>query len=95
MSLKISAQLFSYNYIRIRSLSLRFKQNVIEDQSIAQVICPPETEFLQLVEDNTDHNINTIDGKNRDHDLGSIVVANGNFSSESQQTKVIRSKKQS
>ena len=52
--------------------------------------------FLQFVGDNTDHNINTIDGKNTHHRLGSIVVVNGNLSTESIQRKAVpRNKKQS
>ena len=42
---------------------IRFKQYVVEDQSTAQVIYPPETTFLQFVGDSTDHNITTINGK--------------------------------
>ena len=40
--------------------------------------------FYSLLGDNTDHNINIFDGKNiHHHGLGSIMVANANFSSES------------
>ena len=83
--LKMSAQLFSDNYIRICSFI-----------SLSQVICPPETAFLQFVWDNTDHNINIVDSQNKHYGLGSIVVANGNSSSESKQRKPgPRNKKQS
>ena len=40
--------------------------------------------FYSLLGDNSDHNINIYDGKNiHHHGLGSIMVANANFSSES------------
>ena len=58
--------MLSYKYVRICSLSLlpyKIQQYVVEDQSTAQVIYPPETTFLQFVGDSTDHNINTINGK--------------------------------
>ena len=45
-----------------------------------EVICPYETIFLQFVGDNTDHDLATVNGKNTHNGLGSIAIANGNFS---------------
>lgn len=45
-----------------------------------QITCPPETKFLQHVGDNTDHEFATIDYKNTQHGLGTIAMANSNFS---------------
>ncbi|XP_076800982.1 uncharacterized protein LOC143445626 [Clavelina lepadiformis] len=58
---------------------IRYKQNVVKHDSVEEVICPDGTAFLQFVADNTDHDICTIDGKNTHHGLGSIAIANGNF----------------
>ena len=59
-------------------------------------ISPLNITFLQFVGDHTDHNINTIDDKNMHHGFGSILVAQGNFSSESKKRKAVpRNKKQS
>ena len=43
-------------------------------------MCPQGTSFLQFVSDNSDHDLATLDGKNTHHGLGSIAIANGNFS---------------
>ena len=59
---------------------MRFKQNVIKHDRTEEIICPHETAFLQYVGDNTDHNLATLDGKNTHHGLGSIAIANGQFS---------------
>ena len=45
-----------------------------------EIICPDGTAFLQFVSDNTDHDLATLHGKNTHHGLGSIAIANGNFS---------------
>jgi len=44
-------------------------------------MCPEGTSFLQFVSDNTDHDLATLDGKHTHHGLGSLAIANGNFSS--------------
>lgn len=46
------------------------------------IASPEGTTFIQYVGDNTDHDLATIDGKNTHHGLGSISIANGNFSNE-------------
>ena len=45
-----------------------------------KVICQYEITFLQLVGDNTDHDLANVNGKNMHHGLGSIAIANGKFS---------------
>ena len=45
-----------------------------------KVICRYEITFLQLVGDNTDHDLANVNGKNMHHGLGSIAIANGKFS---------------
>lgn len=40
------------------------------------------TSFLQFVSDNTDHDMATLDGKHTHHGLGSIAIANGDFTTE-------------
>ena len=45
-----------------------------------EIICPQGTSFLQFVSDNTDHDLATLDGKQTHHALGTLAIANGNFS---------------
>ena len=59
---------------------IRYKQNIVKHDSTEEVICPYETNFLQFAGDNRDHNLATVDGKNTRHGLGSIAIANRNFS---------------
>ena len=74
---------------------IRFKQNVVQHDITTEVICPPGTTYLQYVEDNTDHDTVTIDGKNTHHGLGSIAIANGKFSNfDTRRTPLPRDKKQ-
>ena len=68
---------------------IRYKQNVVKHDSIEDIICPEGTAFLQFVGDNTDHDIATIDGKNTHHGLGSIAIANGNFSDKAMKRAVM------
>lgn len=57
-------------------------------------MCPQGTSFLQFVSDNSDHDLATLDGKNTHHGLGSIAIANGNFSNVQRcYSKVPRDKK--
>ena len=65
-----------------------------EDQPTAQLIYPPESTFLQFV--GGQHWPMQSIKKNTHHSLRSIVVASGNFSSESKQREAVpRNKKQS
>lgn len=54
----------------------------MKHDKIEDIICPVNTSFLQFVSDNTDHDMATLDGKNTHHGLGSIAIANGDFSTE-------------
>jgi len=73
----------------------RYKQNVVKHDDINNVISPLETEWLQYVGDNTDHDIATVDGKNTHHGLGAIAIANGKFSNTRiHRTALPRDKKQ-
>ena len=49
---------------------------------IQEIICPDGTELLQFVGDNTDHDLDTVDGKKTHHGLGSIAIANGKFTAK-------------
>ena len=40
---------------------------------------PEETSFMQYVSDNSDQQMATLDGKKTHHGLGSLAIANGNF----------------
>ena len=76
---------------------IRFKQSVIEHESMDQVLEALGSGFFQFVGDNTDHDLNTIDGKGTHHGLGSIVVTNGMFGNVNlnrTMTRIVRSKKQ-
>lgn len=85
---------FSDNVFKI-CLETRYKQNVVKHDDINSVMCPLETEFLQYVGDNTDHDIATVDGKNTHHGLGAIAIANGKFSNTRiHRTALPRDKKQ-
>ena len=59
---------------------IRYKQNVVKHDATNEIICPDGTAFLQFVADNTDHDLATLNGKNTHHGIGSIAIANGNFS---------------
>ena len=59
----------------------RFKQNVIQYENADDIVINQLGTFIQYVGDNTDHDMNTIVGKNTHHGLGSIIVINGAFSS--------------
>ena len=61
----------------------------MKHDSANDVACPQGATFLQYVEDNTDHNTSTIDGKNTHHRLRSISIANGNFGEISFQRKAL------
>ena len=54
---------------------IRFKQNVLQYDDADEVAHAYGTSFIQHVGDNTDHDINTIDGKNTHQGLGSIVIS--------------------
>ena len=66
---------FSSSYDEV----IRFKQNVVRFEKADDVMKLMTGDFIQYVGDNTDHDINTIDGKNTHHGLGSIAVSNGRF----------------
>jgi 5'-3' exonuclease len=51
----------------------------VKHDPIQEIVCPDETELLQFVGDNTDHDLATVDGKKTHHGLGSIAIANGKF----------------
>ena len=56
---------------------------------------PDGTACLQFVADNTDHDMAMIDGKKTHHGLGSITIANGNFSgAQIESNKIPREKKE-
>ena len=57
----------------------RFKQNVVKHDQSDEIVCPEGTSFLQYVSDNSDHDLATLDGKGTHHGLGSLAIANGNF----------------
>ena len=61
----------------------------MKHDSANDVACSQGATFLQYVEDNTDHNTSTIDGKNTHHRLRSISIANGNFGEISFQRKAL------
>ena len=56
---------------------IRYKQNVIEFDTTDDIAVAHGDTFCQFVGDNTDHDTNTLDGKNTHHGLGSIMVFNG------------------
>ena len=58
---------------------VRFKQNIIRFENSDDIVTAHSNSFVQFVGDNTDHDINTIDGKRTHHGLGSIMVFNGAF----------------
>ena len=58
---------------------VRFKQNIVSCEKADDIVMYQSDMFLQYVGDNTDHNMDTIDGKNTHHGLGSIIIANGSF----------------
>ena len=60
----------------------RFKQNVIKHNKSDQIIRPEGTSFLQFVSVNSDVDLATLDGKNTHHGLGSLAIANGNFTDD-------------
>ena len=65
----------------------------MKNDSAYDVMCPDGTAFLQFVADNTDHDLATIDGKKTHHSLGSIAIANGNFSgAQIERNKIPREK---
>ena len=64
---------FSSSYDEV----VRFTQNVVPFEKADDVIKLMTGDFIQYVGDNTDHDINTIEGKNTHHGLGSIIVPNG------------------
>ena len=75
---------------------IRYKQNIVKHDDTDEIICPPETTFLQFVGDNTDHDLVTVDGKNTHHGLGSIAIANSTFSNSKIMRQTLpRDKKQS
>ena len=55
---------------------IRFKQSVIQYDDSDDIAIAHGDTFLQYVGDNTDHDTNTIDGKNTHHGLGSILLFN-------------------
>ena len=57
----------------------RFKQNVVKHDKSDQIMRPEGTSFLQYVSDNSDVDLATLDGKHTHHGLGSLAIANGNF----------------
>ena len=59
---------------------IRYKQNIVKHDATEEVICPYEINFLQFVEDNTDHDRATVDGKNIQDGLGFIAIPNYKFS---------------
>ena len=61
----------------------RFKQNVIKHDKSDEIMSPEGTSFLQYVSDNSDHDLATLDGKQTHHGLGSLAIANGNFTNNS------------
>lgn len=55
---------------------------------------PEGTSFLQYVSDNSDVDLATLDGKHTHHGLGSLAIANGNFTNEKLPTnRIPRDKK--
>ena len=54
----------------------RFKQSVIQNENIDEVVIPNPDSFIQYVADNTAHDICTLDGKNTRHGLRAIAIAN-------------------
>ena len=61
---------------------IRYKQNIVQSENVDNVLLSQKGEFIQYVGDNTDHDINTIDGKNTHHGLGSIIISNGSFGNQ-------------
>ena len=59
---------------------IRYKQNILKHDATEEVICPYETNFLQFVGDNADHDLATLNGRNTHHGLGSIAIAKGKIS---------------
>ena len=67
----------------------------MKNDTVDDIVCPDGTAFLQFVADNTDHDLATIDGKKTHHGLGSIAIANGNFSgAQIQRNRIPREKKE-
>ena len=58
---------------------VRFKQNVVAHEDVDLSASLSQSTFLQFVGDNTDHDLNTVDGFKTHHGLGSIQVWNGTF----------------
>ena len=54
----------------------RFKQSVIQNENIDEVVIPNPDSFIQYVADNTAHDICTLDSKNTRHGLRAIAIAN-------------------
>ena len=61
---------------------MRFKQNVIKHDKSREIMSPEGTTFMQYVSDNSDQQLATLDGKKTHHGLGSLAIANGNFTTE-------------
>ena len=51
-----------------------FATTIVKYDKIDEVIYPDGTLFLRFVSDNTDHDMETIDGKNTHHGLGSLLL---------------------
>ena len=55
----------------------RYKQSMVENESVTD-FCPVlPGAFMQLSADNIDHNVRTIDGKGTFHDMGLICRTTG------------------
>ena len=61
---------------------IRYKQNIVKHHSTEEVICLYEATFLQFVGDNTDHNLETVDGKNTHHGLVPLLLQIVNFQTQ-------------
>ena len=72
--------LYKFGFAMSYDELVRFKKSVIQHDQIETKISNEQVSLIQLVGDDTDHDLNTIDGKNTHHGLGSIVVINGDFS---------------
>ena len=68
---------------------------MVKHDDVDEIVHPGDTSLHQYVSDNTDHDMATLDGKNTHHGLGSIAIANGNFSNALDvRKKIPRDKKQ-
>ena len=65
----------------------------MKHNKINNILCPEGTTSIQLVGDNTDHDLATIDGKDIHPGLGSISIANENFISHTNKKKLPRDRK--